>query len=473
MIQTHPSVPDATPMTARLTVSRYRAYRCDLLALIAGLLLLAVFYSGMAVAMNSYHALWSPDVGARFGMVRSWAEHGRLVYLHYDNAAVDPMGHIFPLAGYSVHLSRGLCTVYPPLFPLLSALAYRALGFGGLTLLPVLAGLGTVVALWAAAEHLGLRCRASVTLLTALATPVMIYSIVFWDHSLQMLLTALAAYALLRSLEEAPSGKESQIVSKRRSAAFALGAGAALGLGVWVHETFLALFIAVALAGLSLWRLAPVRRSTGLLTLGFAPTVLVWAAFNGAVYGAPTGPHLMGPNQLLHPYHLHMALDPAELRGRIVRQLVGAEGAATGVVMLGACLLAYPLCARLRPLRRLGVPILSLLHLAVAAAALSALAVASWVHGLFTATPLLVPALAVSLRPRSGLADQAKAADAGPFYAWLGRACALFTLGVLLSGSSPEMDWGSRYLLTMLPFLVLLSAHALEGQYHGARRRPG
>lgn len=441
---------------------------------------LSALYVGLARALSGYQAFWSPDVGARFGMVRSWVEHSRLVYLNYANTSVDPTGKISPLAGYSVHLPKGVCTVYPPLFPFLSGHAYRAFGFGGLALLPLLGGLGTLLVVHATARRLALPAQPLrplvLVLIAGLATPALIYSVVYWDHSLQMLLTALAGYGMLRSLEMAPVEGERRARSFRGRAAFALGAGAALGAGVWIHETFLALFLAVVLAGLSLRRLGSVRHSTGLLALGFTPLFLAWAAFNAAVYGAPTGPHFMGPNQLLHPYHLHMALDPAALGDRIVRQLIGAEGATTGVVMLGACLLAYPLCAclghfsRPRSLRRLGAPALSLLHLALAGAALTAIVGASWVHGLFTATPLLAPALAAPLRSPSSPQVHVETAATGSFYAWLGRACALFMVGVLLSGSSPEMDWGSRYLLTMLPFLFLLAAHVLEGQYRGARR---
>lgn len=448
------------------SAARWRAWLLYMLLWAA----LGALYAGLAGALNRYHSLWSPDVGARFGMVNNWLAHGRLFYLDYANMAVDPAGQIFPLAGYSVHLPKGICTVYPPLFPLLSALEYRAFGFGGLTLLPLLGGFGTLFVSCATANRLALGGRLLFPLIMGLATPVLIYSVVFWDHSLEMFLTALAGYGMLRSLEEARTGEKATIREKDRAgapraqASFAVAAGAALGTGVWFHEAFLALFLAVMLAGLSLLRLGPVRRAAGLLALGFAPPVLAWATFNGAVYGAPTGPHLMGPNNLLHPYHVHTALDPAALSRRVLSQLLGAEGATGGVAVLGACLIAYPLCARLRFLARLRPQGLALLHLAAAGAALVAIMGASWVHGLFTATPLLVPALATPFRPSPG----AGRAPGGPFYVWIGRTCVVFTLGVLLSGNDPGMEWGSRYLLTALPLLVLLAAKAVEGQWRAA-----
>lgn len=442
---------------------------------------LGVLYISLAWTLNNYHSIWSPDVGARFGMVHNWLAHGRLFYLEYANAAVDPAGRIFPLAGYSVHLPGGVCIVYPPLFPFLSALEYRLFGFGGLTLLPLLGGFGTLIVASATAKRLALGGRpllplVPLTLILGLATPVLIYSVVFWDHSLEMFLTALAGYGMLRSLEEAhtgdgaPAGEEGRAGAPRARAGFALAAGAALGVGVWFHEAFLALFLAAALAGLSLLRLGPVRRAAGLLALGFVPPVLAWAAFNGAVYGAPTGPHLMGPNNLLNPYHVHTALDPAALSRRVVSQLLGAEGATGGVAVLGACLIAYPLCARLKFLARLRPQGLALLHLAAAGAALVAILGASWVHGLFTATPLLVPALAAPFRPRPDPGGRAGLAPGGPFYAWVGRTCVVFILGVLLSGNDPGLEWGSRYLLTALPLLVLLAAKAAEGQWRAAAR---
>lgn len=428
---------------------------------------LVALYVGLAWSLNRYHALWSPDVGARFGMVRNWLKHGRLIYMDYGNAVVDPTGQIFPLAGYSVHLPKGICVIYPPLFPFLSGLEYRAFGFDGLTLLPLLGGLGTLLVAHATAKRLALGHRLLFPLVLGLATPVLIYSVVFWDHSLQMFLTALAGYGVLRSLEGTRAGEEAPTGRPPGRAAYALAAGAALGTGVWLHEAFLILFVGVALAGLSLRRFGSMRRSTGLLALGFAPVVLAWAAFNGAVYGFPTGAHFMGPNDPLHPYHIHAVLDPAELGGRVVRQLLGTEGAVTGVAVLGVSLVAYVLLARLKAFARLRPQALSLLHLAVAGASFFAIAGGTWVHGLFTATPLLAPALATSCSAGSASDGQAPSAEAsaGLFYAWLGRACAVFTLGVLLSGNDPGMEWGSRYLLTMLPFLVLLADRALTEQY--------
>jgi len=74
-------------------------------------------------------------------MIRNWNEHGNLIFLHYDFADADPEGRLNPLGlltkqnlidGYLVHLPRGFCTHFPPLFPFLSGLLYRRFGFGGL-----------------------------------------------------------------------------------------------------------------------------------------------------------------------------------------------------------------------------------------------------------------------------------------------------------------------------------------------------
>src|SRR5437773_939752 len=80
-----------------------------------------------------------------------------------------------------------------------------------------------------------------------LATPLLLYSVVFWEHSLLMLLAAATGYFLLRAL-------------KNGGARFACAAGAAVGFGVWIHGLFLVFFAALALAAVPLIKALGGRR---------------------------------------------------------------------------------------------------------------------------------------------------------------------------------------------------------------------
>lgn len=560
---------------------------------------LALLYAVIAGYFSSFHAFWSGDSGARFAMIENGLRHGSLTSLTYDNAA-DPTGRLHPLQFYVMHGPKGFNVMYPPLFPWLCEQAFRLWGFGGLTLLPLAGGLGTLWVTSLTATRLGLWSARLLPLVMGLATPLIVYSVVFWDHTLLMLLTAGAGHCWLRALQSLATEKsqteKSQTVegraaeskgSKHRvegnsSLGFAAMSGALLGVGVWVHELFLLLFAAVFLACLPLLREAAPRRLVITLTSAFLLVLLLWAAGNQAMYGLWAGPHLMANvghhkvSAVDHNAGAREALDPWQIGARAVFQIVGTpdpaapqdpsgnqagRGLGTALLLLlggiavagqlrGAPALAprAPRCSALCLLLVRCLPLTLYLPLALylAAAVVAALLLRCWVpsSGLFQVTPLLAPALAASWRAKAhpvptlqaspaatgktanypntndpntnatntnatnandqnpedqNVNDQnapsdhkenqpmpalpsaplppasvrpaaltpASVSPASVFYAWMGRVCALFALLVFINPVLPGMDWGSRYLLTVLPFLVLLAAGVLERQYQG------
>lgn len=386
-------------------------------------------------------------------MIRSWVEQGQLIHIPYPDAAQDPTGQIHPLTFFLFHRAHDFCAMYPPLFPFLSSVAYRTFGFGGLILVPLLCGLGTICVMDRIARRLRLRFRLLLLFALGLATPLLLYSVVFWDHTAQMLFAALAGFWMLRAVQE----------NSFRAAAFA---GTMLGLGMWVHELFLALFAAVWLASLPFlkrWRPVP-----GGLLVGFILTMLVWAAFNFVVYGSFGGPHLSAnvlQNNADHPFSLPRILDETQFVERAIQQIAGvaifgSRDAIFPLYLMFICLITvYTFIGWVgrKPAR-----VLPLLGLAAAGLAVRLLLQARGATGgLLLATPLLIPALAV---PWGVHRAEFPASVNAIFYAWLSRTCWLFILFMLINPMSPGTDWGSRYLLAVLPLLALLSVHALEQQ---------
>jgi len=438
-------------------------------------LLLAAVYMALPVVLNGWESFvspdtsggfWAPDSGTRFAMIRSWVEHGRLIRLYYPSAALDPTGQIHPLAYFLFHQAHGFCAMYPPLFPFLSGLAYRAFGFAGLTLVPALCGLGCVLVTYATARRLHMRSRLLLLPALGLATPLVLYSSVFWDHSAIMLVMALAGYWMLRSVQEGSFWN-------------AVLFGAVVGLGMWIHELFLAFFVAAWLTAL------PLRKSYRQLLIGspvgFLALVLPWGLFNWWNYGGFGGPHL-GANVLQnnpdHPFGLEYLLNLNDLAGRAMAQLAG-----TGITNASPEL--WPYCLTLACLLGLyaatawGTGLLArwVMALGFVTAVVASLAlVKTFVNasnyapplGLFEATPLLIPVLAVPWHDRK---TQDVIASGDSYFAWLSRACCLFLFFLILNPMMPGTDWGSRYLLSALPLLALLSAYALDHQYQNVQGR--
>lgn len=391
-------------------------------------------------------------------MIRSWIDGGRLTAFSYPVADLDPAGRLQPLAFYLFHGPHGLGAMYQPLFPFLCGLMVSVFGFGGLVVVPVLCGLGTACVTAATARRLGMRSRRILPLVMGLATPLFLYSVVFWDHSALMLTAAGAGFWMLRAVQS-----NSLPTPSLRAAVVA---GAIFGAGVWLHELFLALFAAAWLAALPLRS----RRISGGLILGFLPVLCVWGLANFAVYGAWGGAHL-GANALEnnadHPFSLAHVFSPSGFLGRARLQLVGSpvagrqEDLGLYVVVFAGALLSFAALTR----RRKPSATMPLTAVCVAIMALALTLTADWVSGLFEATPLFIPALAMPFFARRTPAPES------PFFAWLARACALFAVFMLATPMLPGVDWGARYLLTLLPFLTLLSARSLESSWAAGRKK--
>jgi len=434
-----------------------------LLTLVYAVIPVGLYGSEMLSHSDILGGFWAPDSGSRFAMIQNWLEYGSLVHLHYPNANVDPTGQIHPLAYFLFHRAHDFTTMYPTLFPFTSGWAYRVFGFAGLTLVPMLCGLSCVLISYATARRLGLKSCLLLALVLGAATPLVIYSCIFWDHSALMLITASAGYWMLRSVEN----------SSRRSAVIA---GAIIGLGMFLHEQFLALFVAFWLAALPLFK----SRHNILLGLpiGFFSAVLLWGVFNLHVYGLFGGPHLganVFQNSSDHPFSLTNILNLNDFADRALAQLVGTTlpGSHFSVAssiwpyyLALACLLLVYASWAWEAHTSVGLSVSFALSLVAASVALwLVVRIHTPPAGLFEATPVLIPALAVPWYSRK---TGSEVHVVNIYYAWLSRSCLLFLLLLLINPMYPGTDWGSRYLLSALPLLMLLAARAVEHQYESA-----
>lgn len=405
---------------------------------------IGLLYFSLVAYLSRYHAVWSPDSGARAAMIRNWVEHGNLCYLHYDSAAVDPQAELHPLGDYALALPRGFTTIYSPFFPLLAGIGYRASGAVGLAFPALCGGLGTLLCSYLTARRLGLRSRRWLLLALALATPLVLYSVVFWDHTLHMALVAGVGYCLVRGNET-------------RSGGWIVGAGVLLGIGLWFQELFVVLLAALVITAPLRLERAKTRSTILCLLAGFGLPAGAWAFVNHSLYGVLGGPHTLGPNLILKHFTLAQLLDPGAFGVRARLELVGDSSGALVTAAFAIVVVVYALTGRTwRPSvgRRAGV-----LGLAGVLAGLLMLR-AGWSHGLLETTPLLIPALVPPAEvPRTG-SPASEAAER--WWGWMYATVLVFGFLVVLNPIVPGMDWGSRFLLTVLPLLALLSAHQLE-----------
>ena len=213
----------------------------------------------------------------------------------------------------------------------------------------------------------------------------------------------------------------------------------------------------LCVAGLCLG-LAMVRESRRLALrywLGFAPLVCAWGTFNGFVYGAARGPHLMGPLDPWDPLKLAKLTSYHAMADRLSSQLAGGTGPLEWAIVSLAVF----------------VPVVAWFSRSLAAAMAGLASVAALLllvdpppaTGLFQVTPWLLFAF-VGPGPRPSAGDWRWRAHRA-----LAGCSLLFIALVAATPIVPGLNWGSRYMLTVLPVLALLalrSTHELFAARH-------
>jgi hypothetical protein len=163
---------------------------------VAVLVLLAV-YAGLSFA-NDPRGYLGTDTGGKVATLKVMKEHHRLdPDVGYWAAQWDPSGTLHPLY-YTVRI--GHRWVNATTLPMLYA-AYPLYRFGGYRLallIPMLGSVLAALAAWSLARRLGAdsRWQWAAFWLVGLASPLTIYALDFWEHSMGVALVAWAAVLL-------------------------------------------------------------------------------------------------------------------------------------------------------------------------------------------------------------------------------------------------------------------------------------
>ncbi|MDM8530198.1 hypothetical protein QUF63_03440 [Anaerolineales bacterium HSG25] len=139
---------------------------------------------------------WSPDEGAKFlelqTLYRLQQQHP--YPLPYQGSRIDSTGQFYPSHPIYPRLTadNDLTFHWPIWFPLLSLLPYQLGGITAIYLLSWLSGLGVAYLSGQIAAQFEARAFAPTMLLVGLASPIFFYSLLFWEHTLAVLLGLLA-----------------------------------------------------------------------------------------------------------------------------------------------------------------------------------------------------------------------------------------------------------------------------------------
>jgi len=437
--------------------------------LATAVVLLIATYALCGILLPGRHTtVFSGDIGVKFMQVRALvAGHGAVDGLR-DPIDVD--GRFFPLRPPFAFPANGhVFSVYLNPFTFLASLAYRVLGIEGARLVPLLGAIASLFAVFVLAGRLGLAGagRWAVVGVTLLVTPLWFYGWVFWEHAPALACSLTATCLLVR-----PGGE--------RAGAGAFVAGGLLGLGAALRPEIAVYGAVLGLAVGVSWRRpsGPALAVLGavaafVLSLAVLPDMPLAASFD-RIFEATAG-RLPDPGA---------ASSWSDLRGdTLVFLILGLMGTAWDfppdgwLLTVGfgaAALLVAGFFARGHAA--------VVVQLAAFAAAVAAAFTAAWairddsmlLAGLLTGVPFVIATLpvlgwaATRQPPREGAAGD-RAAVVARCLAWV---TLLFAVAVAVtSPSGGGNQWGARFLLPVIPLMVLLLAWRLHsGEFQRSRR---
>ena len=413
------------------------------------------------------------DPGVRLLFIQSLLQSDSFIALdtRYPALEIDPQ-QLFAPSVWFVRLGERNLPHYPLLFCFASAFFYWLFGALGLYVVPFLSGLGIGLWVYWISRRVAPRWAAPAAFLAVFASPVVVFSVEFWDHTPSTLLMLGALYAWISGVE-------------RRRERQLLVAGLCAGLAVAVRTEFYVLVLLLPLAGWWIWR--PKWRQIGCYVLGaFLPLALLWLS-NTLIYGSPLGAHLLthvptSARNLLGWYR-------SGRRDLLAYFLPGAAGRVDDVLYgLGALLAGLSLW---RPRQLVGTG----LGRAIAwLATLWLVCIGLWAGGyLLSVTPVpdigrvfplvfallagtIYMRLAISIPPdiaaKQGMTDQpglepgvhgddGASSRQNRFLALVAAGFALLLLAFSLSPIG-DLQWGARYFLPLYPIVMALSAAVWE-----------
>jgi hypothetical protein len=220
-------------LSAQRTSTRFYAADRPLLAAVAAVVVaVAALYIGLlATYLRPLNGFWSSDQGVKLIQTQNLLlNRYRDNALHYPGAVIDPEGRFSPLRGQYLERDGRVYAMFSEAFAAVSGVPFFLLGYPGLYVVPLVSTLLLLIVIAALGRYLlDTAWTVGVLLMLAVASPLMFYSLIFWEHTLATLLVTLALLAAARALLRA-----------RQS--LLLAAAACIGIAAWFrNETVLAL----------------------------------------------------------------------------------------------------------------------------------------------------------------------------------------------------------------------------------------
>lgn len=335
-------------------VTRYSSKPTPRRLLILAVMAMIMIQTVFCLRAASIRGFATGDAGVKLWQVQGMLHTGQLLApIVYPGAVYDPEHLYSPFVPPWFLWQNGLpYSEYTSPFIWISAPLYGLFGHAGLLIVPWLSGvLIVIVAAWLAWRLSPTRWASLVPIVIGVGSPLLIYSLEFWEHTPGTLLTLLALAALIRANEA------------YRPTRWLIAAGAALGLSLTMRAELYVYPLAVIVGWIVIRRAG--SASAALETYSLRHMIervllpLRWVALGGLIiagpwwlyetiaWGSPLGPRLaqnipgLGGEQMLTRLgdttgHNDAMLWPIEGAGQeVIKMLViGAVAVAIGLWLL-------------------------------------------------------------------------------------------------------------------------------------------
>jgi hypothetical protein len=152
---------------------------------VVSILVITAFLLLAAWRITASRTFFTVDTGLRFIQVQEIIRQGwTTIAVDYPGRIYDPnLQHTPFYYAYAV-VGDEIFLKITPFLPFLAAILYAQTGPIGLLLLPIAGGVLIAAGLYKLGELFGLRHRLLLLWAAILATPVIFYSLTFWDHTI-------------------------------------------------------------------------------------------------------------------------------------------------------------------------------------------------------------------------------------------------------------------------------------------------
>ncbi len=414
----------------------------------ASVLAMTILYTVLAAQSATVHGFASSDAGVKLWQVQSIARTGRLdAPIDYAGAPYDPDHQYSPfLAPWFFWEDGQPYSEYISPFIWGSAALYALWGHTGLLVLPWLAGvLSLIMTAWLAWRVRPDRWAALAPLLIGLSSPLLIYSLEFWEHTSGVCLTLLALVGVIKAMDGVHPWR------------WLIIAGAAVGLGLTMRAELYVFPLALAIGLLTLRSAWPLLRALIGLAIGGLLTAGPWWLYQFVRWGSPLGPRLTQNMPALGGTDMLERLGDTTGRNWTMLWPVGGEGWAALLIlgMVALALSGLVMLGRRGQPARVALALLTTSLIAIAALLLARMTI--WNDGqalrpddLLATFPLILMVLFVPiLRSNSVYLSRETR-----FLAIV--ALAFSVLVVIVSPFQGGVQWGPRFLLPAIAPLVIV-----------------